>query len=125
MDDSHTRNIDPWIPPALADGRLGTLEVVGRLTGRTYGTPVGFAQDADGSLIVGSAHPASQWQRNLVAAGRCQYTILGQTGAYAVRELTGDEREAAIALLVTRYAQNPPRHPVFRLTPIPSTGAQP
>ncbi|MGZ6296823.1 MAG: TIGR03560 family F420-dependent LLM class oxidoreductase [Candidatus Limnocylindrales bacterium] len=109
---------DPWVPPALADGRLGILEVKGRRSGRVHRVHLGFARLEDGSLVVGSAHPASQWQHNLRAAARCRFTVQGRSGEYAARELQGSELESAQAALVVRYAENAPRHRLYLLQPI-------
>jgi deazaflavin-dependent oxidoreductase (nitroreductase family) len=108
---------DPWVAPALADGRLGYLEVTGRRTGLPRRLHVGFARLDDGQLVIGCAHRATQWQYNLLAAPECRFEIKGDAAKYAARELTGPEREVAVAALVTRYADNAPRHRIFALAP--------
>ncbi|GAB3076669.1 nitroreductase family deazaflavin-dependent oxidoreductase [Pedococcus soli] len=74
------------------------LTVPGRKTGKPHTTPVGYFEHEGGYLVVGSAGGMPQdpqWFRNLRAAGRAEVQRGRATEAVTVRELTGDERDAA------------------------------
>ena len=109
---------DPWVAPALADGRLGYLELIGR-SGRPRRVHLGFARRVDGALVVGAAHRSSRWQYDLLARPRCHFQILGADAAYEAVELAGTDRAEGEAALVERYAANAPRHRLFLLRPVP------
>jgi hypothetical protein len=56
---------------------LGTLEHVGRRTGTRHLTPVHPVPTADGFRIVVPLGEASQWARNVLAAGHCRLQLHG------------------------------------------------
>lgn len=65
----------------LAGGRrseIGTLEHIGRTSGIRRMTPVHPEPTDDGFRIVVPLGAASQWARNVLAAGHCQLHLHGQ-----------------------------------------------
>jgi deazaflavin-dependent oxidoreductase (nitroreductase family) len=81
---------------------------------------VGFVEEPDGSLLVAAGEPDADWALNLVATPRVAVTIGERTALYEATELSGDERDAAIARLILRYgtpAERLGRGPAFRLRP--------
>lgn len=54
---------------------LGTLEHVGRRSGRRHLTPVHPVATADGFRIVVPLGPKSEWARNVIAAGHCRMQL--------------------------------------------------
>jgi deazaflavin-dependent oxidoreductase (nitroreductase family) len=104
-DDLH----DPWVAPALERGDLGIIETTGARSGATRRTHTGFALRADGSLVIGAAHASTQWPHNLAAHPGCRYAIRGVGRAYIAREVTRDERDAALGDLAAVYGENTPR----------------
>jgi deazaflavin-dependent oxidoreductase (nitroreductase family) len=100
---------DPWVAPALERGDLGMLETTGARTGTARRTHTGFAARDDGSLVIGAAHAGTQWPHNLVAHPACRYAIRGVARAYRAREVTGEERDAALEALAMVYGENTPR----------------
>jgi len=104
-DDVH----DPWVAPALERGDLGILATTGATSGAPRRTHTGFALRGDGSLVIGAAHASTQWPHNLAAHPGCRYSIRGVERAYTAREVTGDERDAALEDLATVYGEKAPR----------------
>lgn len=114
---------DPWVGPALERGDLGVLESTGGRTGEMRRTHTGFARRSDGSLVIGAAHPVTQWPHNLVAHPRCRYEIHGEPADYLAAEVAGPERDAALADLAARYGDNTPRGGrTFVLRPVDGDG---
>jgi deazaflavin-dependent oxidoreductase (nitroreductase family) len=88
------------------------------VTGRPVRTAVGFAEAADGSLLVAAGDPDADWARNLEAEPRCRVTIEDRTEERRAVSLDGDERNAAIVALILRYGTPAERlgmGPAFRL----------
>jgi deazaflavin-dependent oxidoreductase (nitroreductase family) len=57
---------------------LGVVHHRGRKSGRRYATPLGVRPTADGGFVVPlTFSDASQWYRNILAAGGCVITYLG------------------------------------------------
>jgi deazaflavin-dependent oxidoreductase (nitroreductase family) len=100
---------DPWVAPALERGDLGILETTGARTGETRRTHTGFASRGDGSLVIGAAHPSTQWPHNLAADPVCRYAIRGVERAYVAHEVLGTERDEALAALEMVYGENTPK----------------
>jgi deazaflavin-dependent oxidoreductase (nitroreductase family) len=99
-------------------GTVAIVETRGRLSGQPARAAVGFVEDADGSLLVAAGSPDAAWARNLLADPEGIVTIGETTRPFAAAELTGPERNAAIASLILRYgtpAEGLGRGPVFRL----------
>ena len=75
------RVIDPWLVRSglieKAEGELGLVEHVGRVSGIVRLTPVHPVATADGYRIVVPLGVASQWAQNVLAAGHCRLEIGG------------------------------------------------
>jgi deazaflavin-dependent oxidoreductase (nitroreductase family) len=76
-------------------GRVGYIETIGRRTGRTRSTPIGFARRADGALLVMAGGEGRGWSANLAANPSCTFRIRGECRPYRATELTGADAAAA------------------------------
>jgi deazaflavin-dependent oxidoreductase (nitroreductase family) len=105
------------------------LTVPGRRTRRPRTTPVGFFEDGDGYLVVGSGGGSPRdpdWFRNLRATSTAEVEIGRRSFTASVAELTGGERDRAFTDVVVarspRFARyetkSGRRMPVARLTPL-------
>jgi deazaflavin-dependent oxidoreductase (nitroreductase family) len=94
--------------PAVDAGFLGYLTTIGRSSGLPRTTPTGFVQLDDGTVLVNAGDPDNHWSRNLLVDPRCRFETVGRTRDYLARELTGDERDDAIARLAGRYPGSMP-----------------
>lgn len=114
-------------PLWLRQGFTVLLEV----PGRRIGTPLRvslFPVEVDGTSYLLSQYGASDWVRNLRAAGRGQISRKGHAAAFTAVEVDGAERERVIAAFRAKtprpfrgdFEQNPEpaSHPAFRLEPI-------
>jgi deazaflavin-dependent oxidoreductase (nitroreductase family) len=70
------RVVNPWLVRQgvtdVTHGEIGLLEHVGRVTGTTRVTPVRPVDTTDGVRVVMPLGAASQWGRNVIAAGHCR-----------------------------------------------------
>jgi deazaflavin-dependent oxidoreductase (nitroreductase family) len=87
----------------VAWGRVLRIETRGRVTGRTARAVVGFAERADGTLVVAAGSPGADWGRNLQANPECRVTIEDASFAAVARELEGAEHAAAVRDLILKY----------------------
>jgi deazaflavin-dependent oxidoreductase (nitroreductase family) len=75
------RVIDPWLMRSgviqKSEGELALVEHVGRVSGTVRLTPVHPVGTADGYRIVVPLGAASQWARNVLAAGHCRLQVGG------------------------------------------------
>ena len=69
---------------------LGLVSHQGRRSGRTYVTPVGVGSTGTAFLIPLTFGPASDWCRNVLAAGGCSITWHGQQFAADQAEVVDD-----------------------------------
>lgn len=73
------RVVDPWLVRqgvvAGSKGEIGLLEHVGRKTGTVRVSPVHPVATADGFRIVVPLGEASQWAKNVLAAGHCRLQV--------------------------------------------------
>jgi deazaflavin-dependent oxidoreductase (nitroreductase family) len=73
------RVVDPWLVArgivGNARGELGLLEHVGRKSGIVRRTPVHPVPTADGFRIIVPLGEASEWARNVTAAGHCRLEL--------------------------------------------------
>ncbi|MFL5725977.1 MAG: nitroreductase family deazaflavin-dependent oxidoreductase [Chloroflexota bacterium] len=101
-----------------ATGTVALLETRGRVSGRSARAAVGYVEEPDGSLIVAAGRPDAAWALNLMADPACTTTIGEAVTTRLAEELTGAERNAAVASLILRYgtpAEGLGRGPAFRL----------
>ncbi len=104
-----------------ASGRMAMIEVTGRVSGRAFRTPVGYVRHDDGTVWLGAGRAESQWPRNLLATPRCRVRIGSSELAYTATELSGEERERAVAAIHAKYGGPAARvgtGPVFVLRPV-------
>jgi deazaflavin-dependent oxidoreductase (nitroreductase family) len=104
------------------------LTVVGRKSGLPRSTPLLCVPYGDGELVAGSNFGGAKppvWVVNVRAADTVTVSTRGRSHRAVARELTGEERSAAWAQMVTtwpnyaRYAERTDRViPVFLLTPV-------
>lgn len=75
------RVIDPWLMRSgivqKSEGELALVEHVGRVSGIVRTTPVHPVATADGFRIIVPLGAASQWARNVLAAGHCRLQVGG------------------------------------------------
>jgi deazaflavin-dependent oxidoreductase (nitroreductase family) len=105
----------------VEDGKVIRLETVGRRTGSSVVVTVGFADRADGTLVIAAGDPDAAWALNLMAEPACRVTLRETTFAADARELEGAERNAAIRDLILRYGTPSERlgsGPAFVLQPV-------
>ena len=73
------RVANPWLVgrgvPGRSHGEIGLLEHVGRRSGRVRRTPVHPVETPDGFRIIVPLGKASQWARNVLAAGYCRLEL--------------------------------------------------
>ena len=103
-------------------GKVALIRTVGRVTGRSAASPVGFVEQPDGSLLVAAGDDSADWAQNLRAQTTCTATIGDVTRSYAATELYDAERAGAIRDLILKYgtpAERLGRGPAFRLVPGP------
>jgi deazaflavin-dependent oxidoreductase (nitroreductase family) len=99
-------------------GTVAIVQTRGHRSGQPARAAVGYVEDVDGSIIVAAGRPDAAWARNLLADQACLVTIGDDIGPFVAEELTGAERNAAIASLILRYgtpAEGLGRGPAFRL----------
>ena len=105
--------LDPWIL-RRTDGRFSSVpgqpvllvEHVGAKSGQERETALVYGTDGATILLVASKggdpkHPA--WYHNLKANPECGIIAKGRSGRYVARELQGDERERAWAIVTDVY----------------------
>ena len=112
------------------------LTTTGRRSGRQRTTPLLYARDGDGFVVIGSNwgrphHPA--WSGNLLTDPRARVNAGGREVAVRATLVDGAERERLRGLLLelwpaylTYEARAADRHlRIFRLDPAPETAAGP
>jgi len=97
------RSITPWLP------FLGTLEHVGRKSGRHYLTPLLVFPTRDGFAILIGYGPETDWLRNVQAAGAAVLHKRGEALALSNPQVVS---KAEAEALVTASAR-----PFYRLFP--------
>ena len=113
---------DPVGEQLAAWGSVALLQTRGRVSAGPVLTPVGFVEEADGSLLIAAGDAGASWARNLEADACCRATVGERSSEYVAEELSGSERNAAIAALILRYGTPAERlggGPAFRLRPVP------
>ncbi|MCV7058398.1 nitroreductase family deazaflavin-dependent oxidoreductase [Mycolicibacterium gilvum] len=97
------RSLTPWLP------NLGTLEHVGRKSGRPYRTPLLVFETADGYAILIGYGLQTDWVKNVLAGGP---TVLHKRGRAVVLTDPRVVSKAEAAPLVVARAR-----PFYRLFP--------
>jgi deazaflavin-dependent oxidoreductase (nitroreductase family) len=103
-------------------GTVAIVETRGRVTGSPARAAVGYVEDAGGSILVAAGSPYAAWAQNLLVDPSCVVTIGDVVATRVAEELTGPDRNAAIARLILRYgtpAEGLGRGPAFRLRTAP------
>ncbi len=109
-----------------ASGRMAMIETTGRRSGLPRRTPVGYVQNADGSVWLGAGRAESQWPRNLLANPRCRVKVGRRELPYSATPLEGEARDRAVAAIHAKYGGPALRvgtGPVFQLRPLPEEAA--
>jgi deazaflavin-dependent oxidoreductase (nitroreductase family) len=99
-------------------GTVAIVQTTGHRSGQPARAAVGYVQEIDGSIVVAAGRPEAAWARNLIADPACIVTVGDDIGPFVAEELSGPERNAAIASLILRYgtpAEGLGRGPAFRL----------
>jgi deazaflavin-dependent oxidoreductase (nitroreductase family) len=114
-------------PIWLRAGLAAILEVPGRRSGTVHHVTL-IPWDVDGTGYLMSQYGATDWVRNLRAAGRGQLRHKGRTRTFTAVEVEGSERERVLATFKARtpgpfrrdFDQRPGAadHPTFRMQPI-------
>jgi deazaflavin-dependent oxidoreductase (nitroreductase family) len=101
------------------------LSVVGRTSGQVRRVPLGKPIEVGGKPYLVSARGQTQWARNLRAAGRATFGHGRHAESFRAVEVTGAERDQAIAAyrkavgkMVDRAftkLPDPDDHPTFRM----------
>ena len=114
-------------PIWLRAGMVAVIEVRGRRTGSPVHVTL-VPYEVEGTRYLLSHYGATDWVRNLRAAGRGTLRRKGRTEPFVAIEVDGAERDRVIATFVARtpkffrrdFDQGPdaPDHPTFRVEPI-------
>ena len=113
-------DLDPMAADLASWGKVAVIEARGRRTGRRISTPVGFVDEADGSLLVAASDDHTGWALNLLADPHCRVTIGDAAGSYVAEPLDSAGHAAAVTGLILRYGAPAERlgaGPAFRLRP--------
>ena len=87
----------------VAWGRFVRIETRGRVSGSPARATVGFAERADGSIVIAAGSPRAHWALNLLADPHCRTTIADVSRSAMARELEASEHAAAIRDLILKY----------------------
>lgn len=101
-------------------GKVVLLETRGRVTGRLVRVPVGFVEEADGSLLVAAGDRDADWALNLLAEPACTVAVGDEGGAYVAEPVAGAEAARAVRELILKYGTPAERlgaGQAFRLRP--------
>lgn len=112
--------LDPMAAELAAWGKVAVIEARGRRTGRMRGTPVGFIEELDGTLLVAASDWRTDWALNLMADPHCRVAIGDVSGSYLAEPLDGAARASTVTALILRYGAPAERlgaGPAFRLRP--------
>jgi deazaflavin-dependent oxidoreductase (nitroreductase family) len=84
-------------------GWTGMLTTRGRRSGRDRTVPMGFVEEEDGTILIGTGLARPAWALNLREDGRCRFQTAGLETVYQALELHGDEAGRARRRLRQRY----------------------
>jgi deazaflavin-dependent oxidoreductase (nitroreductase family) len=102
-------------PLALRFGKIPTLTVTGRTSGRPRSLPIGRPVEVNGRRYLVSPRGETHWVRNLRAAGCGSLRSHGVTESFRAVEVEAEERDHAIAAY--RAAAGKPVEPAFAKLP--------
>ena len=85
-----TRHIAPWMPG------FGVIVHRGRRSGRRYQTPVKLFSTGDGYVVALTYGPETDWAKNVLAAGGCEFRARGRTIALGSPRLFHDQSRSSI-----------------------------
>ena len=111
-------DLDDMAADLAAWGKVAVIEARGRRSGRHISTPVGFVDQADGSLLVAASDEHTDWALNLLAYPDCRVTIGDVVTQRVAEPLDAAGRAAAVTALILRYGTPAERlgaGPAFRL----------
>lgn len=97
------RTITPWLP------NLGTLEHVGRKSGKRYRTPLLVFKTRDGYAVLIGYGPQTDWLKNVLAGGPTVLRKRGRSIALANPRVVSKAEAAALVV--------PSSRPFFRAFP--------
>jgi deazaflavin-dependent oxidoreductase (nitroreductase family) len=103
-----------------ASGKFVRIETRGRASGRPRSVTVGFAEEANGSLLVAAGEPDADWAENLLAEPRCVASVGERRFAVLAEPLGPAEAARAVTELILKYgtpAERLGRGTAFRLRP--------
>ena len=110
---------DPVGEQLAAWGKVAMLETIGRKSGKSVQSAVGFIEEDDGCMQVAAGSDTAGWVLNLRANPHARTTVGNKSAVYdQAVELEGDERSAILVALILKYgtpAEGLGRGPVFRL----------
>lgn len=112
------RTITPWLP------NLGTLEHVGRKSGKQYRTPLLVFETQDGYAILIGYGPQTDWLKNVLAGGPTVLRKRGRAVALADPRVVSKAEAAAMVKPQSRllYRAFPYNEAVLLLTNAGSAG---
>ncbi len=119
---------DPMGTELASWGRVLLLETRGRRSGARRVTPVGFVEEADGSLLIAAGSPGTAWARNLEAHPDCRVAWADVDRRCVAERLPDDEAARAVSALILRYgtpAEGLGSGAAFRLRAAPTSPAEP
>ncbi|OAN40333.1 nitroreductase family deazaflavin-dependent oxidoreductase [Mycolicibacterium iranicum] len=90
------RTITPWLP------NLGTLEHVGRKSGRRYRTPLLIFKTHDGYAVLIGYGPQTDWLKNVLAGGSTVLRKRGRSIALANPRVVSKAEAAALVVPSSR-----------------------
>ena len=112
-------------PLMIRFGGASVLTVAGRSSGQARSVPIGAPVEWQGHSYLLSGRGRTQWILNLRAAGCGTLRTKGRTRAFTATEVSGAERDHAIAAYRAKYGKridqlfaafpDPVDHPTFRL----------
>lgn len=80
---------------AVRSGKWPVITHIGRSSGRTYQTPADAHPTSDGYVLVVRYGLESDWVRNILAAGRAELTVGGESHLLATPRIAAQEEAAA------------------------------
>lgn len=105
-------------------GRTAYVTTTGRRSGQPRRASIGVIPRSDGSFLVGAGGQGRHWVANLRAEPNCTVSFRGRSARFHATELTGTERDAAVAEMraaMGRFGERARFGEVFALRPMEPT----